>query len=132
MTTAFESASKLHAPAASPGPSNAPDHDLAQRLISRLPDRLRAAMRWLLQPSSRWARIPAGVLLVCGGLFSILPLLGLWMLPLGLLLLAEDVPPLKRACNRILEFVHRRRPHWFSSGAVGEAAPSAPSTDSRS
>lgn len=89
------------------------DHHLVEALIERLPDRLRSSVHWLRQPSSRWARIPAGVLLVGGGLLSVLPLLGLWMLPLGLMLLAEDVPPLLRARRFILERIERKRPHWF-------------------
>lgn len=89
------------------------DHHLVEALIARLPDRFRSSVRWLRQPSSRWARIPAGVLLVSGGLLSVLPLLGLWMLPLGLMLLAEDVPPLLRARRFILERIEQKRPHWF-------------------
>jgi hypothetical protein len=85
-----------------------------ERLIERFPPRLRQAVRWLRQPSSRWARIPSGVLLSVGGLLWFLPLLGLWMLPLGLLLLAEDVPPLDRLRERILETLERRYPHWFA------------------
>jgi hypothetical protein len=53
------------------------------------------------------------MLLICGGLLSFLPVLGLWMLPLGLLLLAEDVPPLKSARTRILDWVERRHPNWL-------------------
>jgi hypothetical protein len=41
-------------------------------------------------------RIPLALLLILGGVFSFLPILGLWMLPLGLAVLAIDVPPLKR------------------------------------
>ncbi len=37
--------------------------------------------------------MPVGLLLIVGGVFSILPVLGLWMLPLGLVLLSEDFPP---------------------------------------
>mgnify|MGYP003694382559 CR=1 FL=1 len=40
---------------------------------------------WLRKPSSRYARIPLAMLLIVGGIFSFLPVLGLWMLPLGLL-----------------------------------------------
>jgi hypothetical protein len=47
-------------------------------------------------------RIPAGLLLIAGGVFAILPLLGLWMLPLGLVLLAEDIPPLRRGTDAAL------------------------------
>jgi len=41
-------------------------------------------------------RIPLALLLILGGVFSFLPILGLWVLPLGLLVLAVDVPALKR------------------------------------
>ncbi len=51
---------------------------------------------WVRRPSSQLIRIPLGVLLILGGIFSILPLLGIWMLPLGLLIMAIDVPILRR------------------------------------
>ena len=82
-------------------------------LIRRLPNRLQHAIRWLRQPSRRWIRIPAGLLLILGSVFSILPVLGLWMLPLGLVLLAEDVPPLRRGMDRVLAWIELRRPHWM-------------------
>ena len=56
------------------------------RLIGRLPQRLQTVLRWLRKPSARWLRILVGVLLIFGSVLSILPLFGLWMLPLGLLL----------------------------------------------
>lgn len=40
--------------------------------------------------------MPAGILLVIGGMLSILPVLGIWMLPLGLVLLALDVALLRQ------------------------------------
>jgi hypothetical protein len=83
------------------------------QLIAHLPERLQNAIRWLRRPSSRWARLPAGVLFVLGGIFSILPVLGLWMLPVGLALLAEDMPVLRRLTDRALDWIGRRRPHWF-------------------
>lgn len=79
-----------------------------ERLIDRLPRRMHRPVRWLRRPSSRWVRIPAGVLLLAGGVVSILPVFGLWMLPLGLVLLAEDVPVLRRGRDRVLEWVERR------------------------
>ena len=36
------------------------------------------------------------------------------MLPVGLLLLAEDVPVLRRMRTRVLNWIERHRPHWFS------------------
>jgi hypothetical protein len=83
------------------------------QLIAHLPGRLQHAVRWLRRPSSRWARIPAGVLLMLGGCLAILPVLGLWMLPVGMVLLAEDVPALRRLTDRCLDWIERRRPHWF-------------------
>ena len=65
-----------------------------RRLLRRLPSRMQAVTRWLRRPASRWARIPAGIFLIIGGCLAILPVFGLWMLPLGLMLLADDFPPL--------------------------------------
>jgi hypothetical protein len=86
-----------------------------QRLIRRLPGKMQAITRWLRRPASRWARISAGALLIIGGCLSILPFLGLWMLPLGLVLLAEDIAPLRRARGRALDWIARHKPHWFSA-----------------
>jgi len=86
-----------------------------ERLIGRLPRNLQSMVRWLRRASSRWVRVLGGILLIGGSVFSILPLFGLWMLPLGLVLLAEDVPPLRWARDRILDWIERRRPHWFAS-----------------
>jgi hypothetical protein len=102
----------VYAPPASR--SDPPQHEhRLERLIDRLPSRFRTTVRWLRKPSSRWVRIPAGVLLIGGGLLGILPLLGFWMLPLGLILLAEDVPLLRTWRDRILTWIEQRRPHWL-------------------
>jgi hypothetical protein len=85
------------------------------RLIDCLPWRFRSPIRWLRQPSSLWIRMPAGVLLICGGLLGFLPVLGFWMLPLGLVLLADDVPPLRSARAWILDCVERWYPSWLTA-----------------
>jgi hypothetical protein len=85
-----------------------------ERLINRLPVRIAEAIRWLMRPESRWARFPAGVLFVIGGFLSILPVFGLWMLPVGLFLLAEDLPWVRHRVEAMLDWVEKRRPHWFS------------------
>lgn len=69
------------------------------RLQRRIPD---FAARWLervRRPEARWVRIPLGIVLVLGGVFSFLPVLGIWMLPLGLLLLALDLVFLQGPVN---------------------------------
>ena len=63
---------------------------------------------WVRQPSSRLVRIPLALLLILGGVFSFLPVLGLWMLPLGLLLFAQDVPFLQGPLARLLAWVERK------------------------
>lgn len=122
MTASAESSTRDAAPAASIERPRDRHHDLVEQLIGRLPNRAQAAFRWLRLPSSRWARLPTGALLVGGGFLSILPLFGIWMLPLGLLLLAEDMPPLRRARNRILDHIQRRRPYWFQVDETPEAS----------
>lgn len=53
-------------------------------------------MAWLRKPSSRWVRIPIGLLLMVAGLLGIvLPVFGFWMVIPGLLLLAIDLPFLR-------------------------------------
>jgi hypothetical protein len=81
-------------------------------LIDRLPPRIRPFLRWLRKPSARWVRIPIGILLIFGSLLSILPVFGLWMLPLGLLLLAEDIAPLRRFVIRAIDWTSRRWARW--------------------
>ena len=90
-------------------------------LVHRLPPRLAGIVDYLLQPSSRWVRIPAGLLLIVGGVLSFLPVLGIWMLPLGLALLAEDVPALRASRSKVFDWIERRKPHWLD--------PSAPKND---
>jgi hypothetical protein len=69
---------------------------LIERLNSKLPDRLSSIVAWLVSPSGMLIRLPLGLLFIVGGFFSFLPLLGFWMLPLGILLIAVDVPPVRR------------------------------------
>lgn len=71
-----------------------------KRLERDLPHRLASGLRWLRHPASRWVRLPSGVALAVGGVFSFLPVLGVWMLPLGLMLVASDVPFLRRPMAR--------------------------------
>lgn len=67
--------------------------DRAERL---LPGVFGAWLAHLRKPSASWIRIPVGILLMIGGVFAVLPGLGIWMLPLGLILLALDIALLKR------------------------------------
>ncbi len=87
------------------------------KLVDRLPPRMGDTFTYLLKPSSRWVRIPSGTLLIAGGVLSFLPLLGVWMLPLGLALLAEDVPALRSSRSKVFDWIERHKPHWLDSSA---------------
>ncbi|WP_246479465.1 hypothetical protein [Kaustia mangrovi] len=53
-------------------------------------------------PASRLARLVLGVLLVIGGLLGFLPVVGFWMLPLGLIVLSFDIPRVRRWRRRMV------------------------------
>ena len=82
----------------------------ALRVVARRLDRAERALpgllsdwvRHLRRPSASWIRVPLGILLVIGGLLGFLPVLGFWMLPLGLALLSLDVAMLRRPTARAI------------------------------
>lgn len=52
-------------------------------------------------PRNRAVRIGLGILLILGGLVGFLPVVGFWMIPAGLLVLAADFPPIRRFNRRV-------------------------------
>jgi len=58
-------------------------------------------------PRSRIARIAIGVLLVLFGLVGFLPVLGFWMVPVGLTILAIDIPAVRTFTRKITVAVGR-------------------------
>lgn len=93
------------------------DDELMDLLIQRLPERLQTALNWLREPERKWVRIPAGVLFMLGGVLSILPVLGLWMLPVGVMLLSQDIPFFRRIQGRVLRWIERKHPDWLGLSA---------------
>lgn len=75
---------------------------------SKLPQRSAGLVGWLRRPSSKYVRLPLGLALVGGGILAFLPVLGLWMLPLGLILIAQDVPALEKPTAKTLNWVERK------------------------
>ncbi len=59
-------------------------------------------------PESRWLRIAAGYALIAGGLVGFLPVLGFWMIPLGVLVLSREYHWARR--------LRRRWVVWRGSG----------------
>lgn len=77
------------------------------RLLTKLPGRMRSGVEWLREPSRRWLRLGAAVFLILGGVLSILPVFGLWMLPLGLALMSDDIPWLKVPLEKLARGIER-------------------------
>ncbi len=74
---------------------------------ARVP-RIRRAVTALQGRPYIMLRLPLGLLLVAGGMLAILPIFGLWMIPLGLLLLAIDVPLLRPMVSAAVIRLRRR------------------------
>ncbi len=60
-------------------------------------------------PRSRAGRIVVGGTLIVGGTFGFLPVLGFWMLPLGILVLSHDLHSVRRRRRRAVVWWKRRR-----------------------
>ena len=70
--------------------------------LERLFPPLRGPMSTLRRDSWFPVRFPLALLLIAGGVFSFLPVLGVWMLPLGLMLLAVDLPVLRGPISALI------------------------------
>jgi len=80
-----------------------------ERELDRLQDQLPDWAQWTVEiprGSNAWVRVPAGVVLTVGGCLSFLPVLGSWMLPIGLATLAVDIPPMRRPTAKVLSFIN--------------------------
>ena len=84
--------------------------------IGRQVPATRGFLDWVRRPGLWLVRVPLAILAILGGIFSFLPILGIWMLPLGLLLLAVDIPALRRpvgdAIVRLQRFIGNTRRRW--------------------
>ena len=86
-------------------------HRQLQALVRRF-----AMLRWLPALTGTrpgvLVRAPLAVLLVAGGLLGFLPVLGVWMIPLGLVILAIDLPVLRPGVSAVLIRGRRRLSLW--------------------
>lgn len=57
---------------------------------------IKVGERTIPLPASRLARIIIGILLIVFGVFGFLPVLGFWMIPVGLIVLSVDIPIVRR------------------------------------
>jgi purine-cytosine permease-like protein len=64
--------------------------------------RIRFGKYSVVLPGNRLVRLGLGVaLVILGGFFGFLPILGYWMVPVGFLILATDVPVIRRFNRRV-------------------------------
>ncbi len=96
-----------------------PHEEACDRLETHLPPRFRRAFQWARGPRARLLRIPVGLACIFGGVLWFLPILGLWMLPLGLILLAQDVPFLRAPVGRMMLWLIARWERFKARRRVG-------------
>ncbi|WP_244479334.1 MULTISPECIES: hypothetical protein [unclassified Rhizobium] len=60
-------------------------------------------------PRQKWLRVLIGCLLVVFGLLGFLPILGFWMVPLGLVVLSHDSAFIRRKRRRTAVWWERRK-----------------------
>jgi len=80
-----------------------------KRVGQRLPSFAGNTLAYLTD-SSAWVRVPPALLLIVGGILGFLPVLGFWMVPLGLILIAQDVPPLRKPIGRAIHWADKKWP----------------------
>ena len=101
-------------------------HQLLERFEARLPGAIARCSRYLRKPGSVYVRYPVAGLLIVGGVLGFLPVLGFWMVPLGLLLIAVDWPFLRRPLARLLHWIERKWPHQPPAQGNGGGNPPEP------
>jgi purine-cytosine permease-like protein len=73
------------------------------------PRRIKIGRYSIPVPQSRPLRIALGIVLILFGILGFLPLLGFWMIPLGLLVLSVDFPIVRRWQRRFMVWWNRRK-----------------------
>lgn len=71
-----------------------------------MPDWAARLLDMVRAPHAVWVRVPLAIVLMAGGFVGFLPILGFWMLPLGLALLAVDLPFMRPPMARLLAFIN--------------------------
>ncbi|MBM4203571.1 MAG: hypothetical protein FJ194_05390 [Gammaproteobacteria bacterium] len=75
----------------------------AKRRIAKITFKL---LRWAEKTLPPGVRAFVGLLFTIGGIVGFLPILGFWMLPLGLAIIALDIPPLRRRIHSWMVRLH--------------------------
>ncbi len=76
--------------------------------------KIRLGKRYIHLPRSRLVRLAIGLLLILFGVLGFLPIVGYWMIPLGLLVLSVDLAIVRRWRRRLEVW-------WGGTARAGEA-----------
>jgi purine-cytosine permease-like protein len=77
--------------------------------LNRATGKLEIGPAKIPMPVSRGGRIAVAIALMAGGLLGFLPILGFWMLPLGFILLSNELHVVRRMRRRLGIWWSRRR-----------------------
>jgi hypothetical protein len=83
-------------------------HEEMDRFQNHIPTWVAQNLNRLLGKRAIWVRVLTGVALIVAWGFFPLPVVGIWMLPVGLALLAYDIPMMRRPMARLLHFTNRK------------------------
>ncbi len=81
---------------------------IVEKYADKIPRPLGRFIRWLRKPELRWLRLGAGILFVLFGFVGFLPILGFWMVPLGLIILAQDSKFLQRPTLKAITWLEAK------------------------
>lgn len=91
-------------------PRGRPDLDEElDRLQEWLPGHASRLVQKVRSPSVAPYRLPVGIALTAGGVVGFLPIVGFWMVPLGLAVIAQDVPVMRPPLARLLAKINGKR-----------------------
>jgi len=88
---------------------------------------IKFAGRTINLPESKVLRLVIGSLLMLGGLLWFLPILGIWMIPLGLLVLSVDIAIIRRWRRKSEVKYGRWRNNKNGNGKPDSGQPKVPS-----
>lgn len=93
------------------------------RLSRQLPASAARFVDYVRKPTSAFVRRSLAVVLIAGGFFGFLPILGFWMIPLGLALLAKDLPFLQPPLARLVGWIAAKLENGNRSKRPGGKSP---------
>ena len=83
-------------------------HEEMDRFQNHIPTWVAQNLNRLLGKRAIRVRVLTGVALIVAWGFFPLPVVGIWMLPVGLALLAYDIPMIRRPMARLLHLTNRK------------------------